>query len=184
MKKKKHTFNFTRIRRLSLLVGGIILIITAGIGLYWYITQHHKSVNPSEGLSTPNRPVGETNYSKPNNDEKNPKLDRPSEPQQPQHNNTTTQSSKPISVVITHASGVPLRVGVMVNELLPNGTCTLNMTKKDTAPIMQTVDIFNGPHYTTCKGFTITEITGGTWQLTVNIRSGDRSGTAKQEITL
>ena len=58
------------------------------------------------------------------------------------------------------------------------------LSKPGLSDITQTVEIFNGPSYTTCRGFSIDNVPGGTWKLTIIINSENRSGSTSQEITV
>lgn len=169
-----------RSRKRYLVLGGVLLVFLAGGVWYFY----SKRQMDAPVLTTPNRGVGETDYSEPKKDEQSPKLDSGDETPKnltPQQN---VPASDPIAVSITHAGGSPLQVGVVINEMLSEGTCTLTLSRAGLADVTQSVTIFNGPSYTTCQGFTINNLQSGTWKLTISVKSGNRSGSVTKDVSL
>ncbi len=169
-------------RRYTIIVIAIVCLAAISCGAYWYFYQQNQDDKPA--LTLPDKQVGETDYSEPTKDEQSPTLDNNDDNQKDPTPQQNTPATSPIPVSITRADGSPLQVGVIINEILSSGTCTLKLSKSGSDDITQTVDIFNGPSYTTCRGFSVENVTSGTWKLTITINSGDRSGGASQEVTV
>lgn len=169
-------------RRYIIATAVIVCLVTISYGMYWYFHQQNQDDKPT--LTLPDRQVGETDYSGPTKDEQNPTLDTSDNNQKhltPQQN---TPATSPIPISITRADGSPLQVGVIINELLSSGTCTLKLSRSGSSDITQTAEVFNGPSYTTCRGFSVEGVPSGTWKLTVIINSENRSGSASREISV
>ena len=160
----------------------VVCLSAISYGAYWYFYQQNKDDKPA--LTLPDRQVGETNYSHPTKDEQNPTSDNDDNNQKKLTPQQNAPATLPIPVSITRVDRSPLQVGVIINELLSSGTCTLKLSKPGLSDITQTVEIFNGPSYTTCRGFSINNVPGGTWKLTIIINSENRSGSTSQEITI
>ena len=169
-------------RRYIVIIVTVICLSVISYGAYWYFYQQNKDDKPA--LTLPDRQVGETDYSHPTKDEQNPTSDNDDNNQKKLTPQQNAPATLPIPVSITRVDRSPLQVGVIINELLSSGTCTLKLSKPGLSDITQTVEIFNGPSYTTCRGFSIDNVPGGTWKLTIIINSENRSGSTSQEITI
>lgn len=168
-----------RTKRIFLLLSVFVLIVLAG-ACFLLIRRESDPVQQTQEA----RPIGDIDYSEPNNNELNPTLDvidTPKESTKP-----TTPSSSPIPITITSIDGNPLQVRVLISELLAAGSCSLLMEKDGSDSVLQTVDIFQSANSTTCKGFTIdrTNLSSGRWKVTITVSSGGRTGSTQQEITL
>jgi hypothetical protein len=82
--------------------------------------------------------------------------------------------------------GGPVVVKALLTDVT-NGTCNLKLTKDNDTKTYSSNVINTGTYYS-CDGFNIpvTDLSSGTWVVSLNVTSGSRSGTAEQstEVTL
>lgn len=158
-----------------------LLLLAMGVTFYFFFQNKHNDTSTSPPATVKDRPVGETNYDKPTEQQQNAATDEP-----PANSDTQQSESKAIPVVITYASGSPLQVRVMMSEIISDGTCTLRLQKSDSSIMTQTVDVFPTASSTTCKGFTVdtSKIPKGAYKVIVDVKSNGRTGSASSDITL
>lgn len=104
----------------------------------------------------------------------------------PEKINTDTREEassqdSPISVLITRASRES--VGVYI-EKITEGTCQLRVLQNGTEKINITTKVIAQSEYSSCEGFSLdsSKLDSSAFNVTVNVNSGDRSGSASQEV--
>lgn len=174
-------------KRVVIIIAVVLaVIIAAGVYMIWLRPgQPDKDgirVVERDGETTieiDDRPVGEVDYDAPTEAESDPATDNlPTGPD--------PAASGTIPMSITYAGGSPLQVRIVANEILSSGSCELRLERGGQPTVTQNAETFVATSYTTCKGFTIdtSELAKGTWNLTVDVRSGDRRGSASKEISI
>jgi hypothetical protein len=162
-------------KRLTIAITAILLALGISLIAIYYISNGSKSNSQPTPAQIEERPVGDIDYGAPSDDEQNPTLD-------PQENFNEQDGS--IGVSITYADGTPLQIRILIDEVLPNGTCTAVITKDSKTIATQTVDIFATSNSTTCKGFTIDSpvLSEGVYNVEVTVKSDDKTGTASKQV--
>lgn len=177
-----------RISKRTAVIIAVVLILAASSIVYLAWLRSAKSDNDdirvverggNTTIEIDDNPVGDVDYSSPDETESNPATDDlPTAPD--------PMASGPIPMSITYAGGSPLQVRVVANEILSAGSCTLRLERGGQSTISQEVETFAATSYTTCKGFTV-DTSGqakGVWKLTVDMRSGERKGSVSKDITI
>lgn len=72
-----------------------------------------------------------------------------------------------------------LQIRTMIEEILSSGQCNLTLTD-GSKNVTKSAAVYPTASISTCQGFDIpvSELSNGTWNITVNVTSGDRSGQA------
>lgn len=88
-------------------------------------------------------------------------------------------------ITTARTSGDNFIVRISIDQFLSSGSCELileNNEKKYT----EQVDIISDASSSTCEGFDIPvyKLENGTWNLTVNLSSGEKTGKIKEEVTV
>ena len=74
-----------------------------------------------------------------------------------------------------------------INQDVSSGTCALTLANTATNKTFeQSVDIIQRPSASNCNGFTIplSKLGNGTWNITIGLTSGNKSGTLSGEVTI
>lgn len=72
-----------------------------------------------------------------------------------------------------------LKIRTTINQHVRSGKCTLTLMRKTNGKtVTKTADIMADPSTSTCKGFDVptSELGSGDWNITINLKSGDRHG--------
>lgn len=82
------------------------------------------------------------------------------------------------NLTTNRVSNGKLILRVNINQYLSTGICTLTLTSGGNV-ITKTANIVAVASTSTCEGFDIpvSELSSGSWQININIKSGDKSGT-------
>lgn len=155
------------------------MVCLTALTTWWFFSKKPAATEP---FNVPDKGINEINYEKQKPDEPAPQTEQ-SEPKQ----QTTPTSNDKINVVITafNQNGATLQVRVLISELLQSGDCTLRVS--DTSiKIEKTADIFATSSSSTCKGFDIdtSGLAKGTYTLSLDVKSGSRSGSVSREVTI
>jgi len=72
-----------------------------------------------------------------------------------------------------------LQIRVMIEDVLSSGQCNLALTDGN-KNVTKSAAVYASASVSTCQGFDVpvSELSNGTWNITVNITSGDRTGQA------
>lgn len=166
----------------------IVLLLAALIvgGVFWY-------------QST--RPIGQNsnNQSKTDSDTSTPdpsKLDNSNDEQEStdQQKQDTVKndqqeptSSNDLTVTLTASgrNGDVYQLRYLIQQTLSDGICDLTLTQGATT-VRKTASIQSLSSSSTCQGFDIStnELGSGTWQASLKVTSGSKSGTTSSEISL
>ena len=93
----------------------------------------------------------------------------------------SSQTSNSLTGTINYSSVVDgtLVIRATINQSPSNGSCQLTLTNKSTGrTIVKSADIVANPSSSTCNGFDIpvSQLSSGSWSITINLTSGDSSG--------
>ena len=157
----------------------ILLLLGGGAFFYWFsLTQSDNNhlndkTNDNSKTKIDNDSKNETN----NENEKTI-----NDPQQ-----NTVASSPEINGFLTskNISDSALILRVQINELLPNGTCSLILSNGANI-VTKNSDLINSATSSSCYGFDVplAELSNGTWQIKITIQSGDRTGIITDEVMI
>jgi hypothetical protein len=77
---------------------------------------------------------------------------------------------------VAQVDGV-LRIRSQISPLISSGDCTLSLTK-DSTTVTKSAGVYASASVSTCQGFDVptSELSAGMWSVTLNVKSGDRSG--------
>lgn len=163
----------------------VSLLVLIGLGIFLYFTYENRestsvdNKKDSQVQSNEKQPsLGDVDYEKPTQEQ----VDAVPE----KDNSTTSKPLESIPVTISHAGGSPLRVGVLIGELLSSGTCMVELLRSDSVVFTETVDVFPSANSTTCKGFSIavSSLDKGGYDLKITVRSNGRVGISSMEVFL
>ncbi|MDX2776415.1 hypothetical protein PV379_03550 [Streptomyces caniscabiei] len=72
-----------------------------------------------------------------------------------------------------------LQIRVMIQEVLSEGTCVLTLSQNGKS-VTKTADVYPTASISTCRGFDVatSELNSGSWDITVEVTSGERKGHA------
>lgn len=91
-----------------------------------------------------------------------------------------------ISITVANQNGDLLQVRTLIETVTTTGQCTLTATRSGSAPVTKTADIQPMASTSTCKGFDvpISELSTGTWTLTVVYKNQSITGSATKTVTI
>lgn len=178
---------------LTMVAVALFLILLAG----WYVLIYRGSVFGWSAFPSQSNKDDPTNYKTPTDEQQkngqtiknNSVKSGTSGSDQPASPTPIGGSSKSnVELVITHASqanqGANLEVGVVIQVLVNTGNCTLTLTKSGQSTVTQTSDIQAQSSTSTCKGFNISGLATGTWQLTISFDNPDLTGSTTQSVKI
>lgn len=91
-----------------------------------------------------------------------------------------TSSNKLTGVITSNSvSNGQLVLRTTINQLVEDGTCDLTLTNSSTGKVVKrSASIIANPSSSTCEGFNIptSDLGSGSWDITINLTSGDRTG--------
>lgn len=84
-----------------------------------------------------------------------------------------------VAFTSVHQNDATLQARVQIDPLISDGSCTLTLTK-DGDTITKTAAVHAMASISTCQGFDVpvSELSSGTWNLTLSVTSGSASGSA------
>lgn len=98
---------------------------------------------------------------------------------------TSSSSATPIDITITAANQTDdlLQIRTLIDALAPTGSCALQLVKGDDS-VQKTANTQNLANSSTCQGFdiAISELSPGTWKLSIAITMGERKGIATRDV--
>lgn len=99
----------------------------------------------------------------------------------------SVNEAQSLSGAITYngVSGDNLVIRTSINQYLSTGTCALSITN-GSRTITRTSNIIANPSSSACEGFDIptSEVGSGSWDISVTLSSGDRSGTLTGKVSI
>lgn len=170
-------------RPIVLTIALVSIVLLIALATWWYLSQQTgNTAQNQETLSVKDKGINEVDYSPAKPEDSTPQTTEQSSPSSPSSPGQTT----PIPMIITAANknGSTLQVRTLVQELLSEGSCKISLDGPSL--IEQTAEVFTASSSTTCRGFDIdtSGLAPGSYLLTITITSGQRTGSASQEIIL
>lgn len=177
IKTKKVKLNY-----IVILVASVVAVALS-IGLYYYFTSNRTDSTEIIKEDSTEKPVGEIDYSAPTSDQQNPATDTPVKDSSP---STPSSGNIVLNITALNQNDSTLQVRLLADGLLPQGTCSLQMSKAGEEPINSQVDTFVSANSTTCKGFDVdvSAIEKGVWNLVISMSTDGRSGNISREIEI
>ena len=178
-------------KKLIITISVVVLLIVAG--LLWYYA--FASSNPTEQEPKDSTEQGvSTNSSSASGEEKsNTKADdQPVEHEkekniQPPYEGEVVNSSNSLTGVINYKAVTDgnLIIRTTINQTLSSGTCQLTLSSNDKT-VTKSANIVQNPSSSTCQGFDVpvSELGQGTWQIDIEITSGDKNTTLKGTVEI
>lgn len=165
-----------------IIVLAVILAAVAGAALVYAYTQHKSENIPGSAQSG-------VDYNPPS-DEQKAAGDQQKEETINQTDNGNQGSSGTgqdigVSFTALNQSGDQLQIRTLIDTVSSTGVCTLTLVK-DGVTVTKQSDIQAGPTSSTCKGFNVplSELSPGSWQVTVQATIGSQKGSATQAYTV
>ena len=89
------------------------------------------------------------------------------------------------SLTSANKSGDNLVIRVNIDQYLSSGTCSLNLENNGTL-IEKSANILPTASTSSCEGFDVplSELSSGTWNIIINLASGEKTGEIKGEVNL
>ena len=89
------------------------------------------------------------------------------------------------SLTSANKSGDNLVIRVNIDQYLSSGTCSLKLENNGTL-IEKSANIFPTASTSSCEGFDVplSELSSGTWNIIINLASGEKTGEIKGEVNL
>ena len=164
----------------------LTLIVCAALYFYFSYSQDNNPINSKTA------PTGTISYDEPSKSEINAATDiKDEDDNKNQETDKTGDSNKSIdqelSAFITLASGNPLRIRVLINELVSSGTCNLLVKNSSGIDVYSAeATITNLPSSSSCAGFNVTEtLPSGDYTIIIDIMSeNNKSVRLTKEVNL
>ena len=173
-----------------LLIGAGTYTIVAATNNLWPFTASEESREETDLRQTSSEPVTTENSEDSaqntledpeNNPESHipPKYDTPDD----------TVESDGLTGVISHTSvrDGNLVIRTTINQFLSNGDCILTLTRSsDNKTVTKKAPIVANPSTSSCDGFDIptSELGSGSWNVVINLKSGDQQGRLTNKISI
>lgn len=184
MRKNKKS---SRSRR-NLAILYILIFIVVAFFVYWMI-KHQRQKPPTKPNPSPE--TSETKNSSPptNHPTLTTSESEDSNPQTPvQNEDAHPNDSTTLTGAITYLSKNQdkLTVRVNIDQYLSGGTCVLKLATAGHTPLAYQAPIVSSASTATCQGFDIplSDLTPATWQVSIELFSGDRTGLITGEVTI
>lgn len=96
------------------------------------------------------------------------------------------RSDTAVSITAANQNGNTLQIRALISSIDSSGTCTLTISQSGRPNVTKTAPIQTLAHNSTCQGFDIStsELTTGSWTITLTYDGAQTKGTATQEITI
>lgn len=164
-----------RKQKKSVAIGFIVAVLVLGAAFsfaYW----KNKQPTPDSSDAKETSKHTDIDYSPPTEEQKNggdsAKKDLASQ------DDVTANDLLSIEISAFKKSDSKVHVTANINNLVTSeGSCELLVTK-DNASKKQQSGIVAVTNYSTCKGFDVTNLSSGKWQIQVNVTSGSKSGSS------
>lgn len=163
----------------------VVVLLAAGAGAYIWFSRDDSGQNTeqtTQNQENRDEAAAEDPDSEVNRTGHEPEKDIP-EAYEGENPNT----SQSLTGIISHKSvtGGQLVLRTTISQTLGSGSCQLRLTK-DGQTVTRESNIAANPSSATCEGFDVptSELSGGTWSIEITMRSGDRTGTIRDTVTL
>ncbi len=168
-------------KKMSMLVVASILVALAGIAAAYFFYKHSSSTS-QQPTSATSDVTDTTNSSSDDSATSNQTKDR--DEHLSDSESTSDLSADNISLTISKSSSEVTITG-NITAFSGSGTCKLRLTKGSSA-VAKSATIIYQPEYSTCAGFSInrSELSPGTWNVTLVVESSDKTYTKNGELTL
>lgn len=168
----------------SVIVGILVLASAAAVIVVSQMANNNdRSNTPSDIVA----PESEINLDAPSQEQ----LDAAQQQKEDSLTNDQTdqQPTSSLGVTITASNqnnaSSRLQIRTLIDAVLGSGSCTLTL-QKGSVIVSRSANIQAGPSNSTCEGFDVplTELSAGTWSITVEATSGNASGKATSQVVI
>lgn len=174
-----------RLTQKILTITAILCILFAGGLIAYKLLSTEKTKNTSETTTDNHDYSRKTDLNSPSDDQKE------AGDETKKHTTNNTDASEPegnglsVSITAANQNDTTLQIRTLINSVIGNGTCRLDMTKEQ-AKITRSVDIQALPSNSTCKGFDmpLSELSKGDWKVVITVNSGDKEGSTEKVISI
>ncbi len=175
-------------KKIVLITSTIILLIAAGVGGYFVMANGNKQqdIKKTETPNETNLEPATSEQIEAGNSVKETTVENDGKP-------NSGGSDKPpeagaaigVSITAANQNGNVVNIRALISELLNTGNCSLKLTKGATV-VLKTAAVQALSSTATCQGFDIptSELSNGSWHLTLTVTSGDRTGTAEYDMSI
>lgn len=181
--KNKNSNGFKRRPWLALI---IILVLAAAFLIGFKICADLAGKDKKEQKQE--EPISETATTIKSNEEQKKVAEEPEGKRPAQYEGENPNNSETLTGAITYAGASPendkLTIRINIDQYLGSGSCKLVLTSEDGQIITEQADIIASASTSTCKGFDIAFPGSGTWQISIELNSGDKTGTIVGEVKL
>lgn len=161
----------------------ILVILITSITIFVIINPMHNSSLEQNGINSESS-NGAPTY--PTNNPEDPQITGDSD-SKPGLSNPSAPSNETLSIVIPYKNveGSNLKITAEIDGVLSTGTCTLTL-KNNSVTIEKTASVTTYASSSTCQGFSVpvSELPSGTWSISLQVISGDKSGTVTAEVSI
>lgn len=179
--KIKHKNQKTKKKVITLLLV-IILISVFGVWIVWYAGFLKLPTKDISASQLEKRTLNGTSYSQPTEEQKN---GGGSIKENPTNQNKEPQSSTnnlTIDLVAFQKSNGEVHINANIRDFVTSsGSCKMSISQGAVTKTYE-ADIVAIAGYSTCKGFDVPNLTSGTWQVSVNVSSGEHSGNSTTSV--
>jgi hypothetical protein len=179
----------SKMKKITIICLAVALLLGGIATAYWY---NYQQTQKKEALKTPDqrksKKVNVINKDKPTSEQ----IAAGEEAKQQaieaaEASNSDASAQNPLSVTISAANqnSPMLQVRAFANTITNAGTCDLTLTKGGVT-VTKSAGTQASASISSCKGFDIplSELSPGTWQLTVTVKDGTQSGTAQRTVEI
>lgn len=91
----------------------------------------------------------------------------------------------PVNITATNQNEDILQIRSMIDTLIPNGSCTLTLTK-DSQTVTKTAQTYPTASISTCQGFDVptSELSAGTWNVKIEVNAEGKRGQATTTVQI
>lgn len=180
--KIKHTLNNTKV----IIIAAVLLAIAAGgVTAYAYMQSVNNTDDSSTKKEEDERRVNDIDYNPPTSEQIEAGNDKKTETIENETTSPQPVSTLTVSLTASQQNGSVVQIRTLLDSVVSGGTCQLELTKGSTT-IKRTASIQALSSSSTCQGFDIptSELSAGTWNITVSAISGSATGNTKGSVTV
>ena len=162
-------------KKLPLIIGLVLLILSVFVGLYLYIQAQHSYLNNTDSSHSSDKEQSRNLKENPNEKEQYHNTDKPSKPQEIDE---VTKKQKVQLEASTDMSNDTLFIRGGIDYPVAGGRCFVILTGPSGQSITKDTQLLQGPASTDCQTISvpISELTAGKWSLVLHYESETYTG--------
>lgn len=166
--------------KLPIIAWTAITVLLLGVGGYYAFSMLQKPSNDAPASSSIDAEPATNDQSSAGSDIKKQALE-----QDTASSDSTDTTDVTVEILPPTKNTDTVRIQATIQAVSNTGTCTLTLTKDDSVKTYS-AGVQALSSYSTCKGFTVplSDLSSGTWAITIRYSDGSASGTAASEVSI